>query len=192
MEEEKKRKLKAIYSELRGYLAQAPEVEGGIYDLYEEPVWKQYNETVNQLSEISGKDYSRFCIEPSCSSTSGRYYMNIIVYKNNLGGLISRLREEYFSDEPDPLDEAPSTVIAQSQRQEQSVDIQMVIELADIINEKIGKYDEGSKEKGFLQKLKSLRTSISNTKQLLQTIFKLAKDCGLNMNEAFEIFAKTQ
>lgn len=184
--EEKKRELNAIYSELRGYLAQAPETKDRFDELFEESVWKQYNETVNLLNEISEKDYSRFCIEPKRSATSTRLRINITAYRQKLNGLISRLREEYFPDEPNSLDGVPSTVITQNQQQVLSV--QMIIDINDIINEKIDKYEDGTKEKGFFQKLKSSLSSISNVNQLLRTVFKLAKDSGLNIDEVLKVF----
>jgi hypothetical protein len=187
MEEEKKGELKAIYSELRGYLAQAPEIKDE-YDIHEESVWTQYNEAVNLLNKISGKIYSRFCIKPEQSPMSTRPSISVVAYRNMLGGLISRLHGEYFAEEPNPLDGVPSTVMTQNQQQYQSVRIQMIIDITDIINEKIDKYEDGSKEKGFFQKLKSSLSSISNVNQLIKTILKLAKDSGLDINEALKIF----
>ncbi len=192
MEEEKEKKIKVIYSELRAYLAQAPIEKDGFNELDDDSIWEHYNGTVNLLSETSGNDYSRHCIEPSVRDSTHNPYVTIDTYRQRLSGLISSLREEYFSDEPDPLDGAPSTVITQSQHQGQSVHIQMIVDITDIINEKIGKYEDGSNEKSFLQKLKDSLSSVSNVKQLLQTIFELAKKYGLDMNEAFEIFTKTQ
>lgn len=189
MEEKKKGEIKAIYSELRGYLAQAPEIKD-MDDIDDESVWEQYNRTVDSLSKVSNEDYSHFRIEPKSYDSTGRSYVNLVTYRQKLGGLISRLHGEYFEGEPNPLDGVPSTVITQSQQQVQIA--QMIIDITDIIHEKIDKYEEGSNKKSFLQKLKDSLSSISNVKQLLQTIFKLAKEYGLNMNEAFEIFTKTQ
>ena len=188
MEEEKKRELKAKYSELRGYLAQAPEIKGGVTKFFVESVWIQYNAAVNSLNEISGKDYSDFCIEPTCSATSSRLCMDITAYKSKLSGLISKLREEYFPDEPNPLDGVPSTVMTQNQQQSQSVHIQMIRDIQSKIDEKIDKYEDGTKGKGFLQKLKNSLSTILNVNQLIQTILKLAKDSGLNYDEASKIF----
>ena len=188
MEKEKERELKAIYSELRGYLAQAPGIKDE-YDIYEESVWIQYNEAVNLLNKISGKDYSRFCIKPEQSPMSTSLSINVVAYRNKLGGLISRLHGEYFTEEPNPLDGVPSTVIAQNQQQGQSVHIQMLFEMQDIIDKKIPNYPEGSEERNFLQKLKDSLRYISSVKEIFQTIFKMAKASGLDPDALYKIFS---
>jgi len=187
MEEKKKGEIKAIYSELRGYLAETPTIKDDD-DIFEESVWLQYNSTVRLLNEVSGKDYSRFLIEARRSEASSRLRIDIVAYRSKLGGLISRLYGEYFEEEPNPLDGTPSTVIAQSQQQGQSIHIQMILDVQSKIDEKIPNYPEGSNEESFLQKLKGSLSSISNVNQLLQTVFKLAKDSGLDINEAWKIF----
>lgn len=159
------------------------------YPIHEESVWMQYNAAVNSLNEVSGEDYSHFCIKAEQSPGSTKPSINIIAYKQKLGGLISRLHGEYFSEEPNPLDGVPSTVIAQSQQQGQSVHIQMLFEMQDIIDKKIPNYPEGSKEKSFLQKLKDSLRYISNVKEIFQTIFKMAKDSGLNPDDLYKIFS---
>ncbi len=113
-------------------------------------------------------------------------YINIVAYKQKLGGLISGLHGEYFADEPNPLDGVPSTVITQTQQQNQSI---MLLEIQSIIYEKLPNYPDGSKEKGFLGKLKSSLSSISNITQFLKQLFKLAKDSGLNADDLHKIFS---
>ncbi len=187
MEEDKKRELKAIYSELRGYLAQAPDIKYE-YPIHEESVWEQYNAAVNLLNEISGKDYSHFSIKPEQSPSSTRPSIGIIAYRNKLGGLISKLHGEYFADEPNPLDGVPSTIMTQSQEQNQSVHIQMLLDIRSKIDEKIPNYPEGSKERNYLQKLKSLLSSMKSGSQILQTILKMAKDFKLNIDDISTFF----
>ncbi len=186
MEEGKRTELRAIYSQLRGYLAGAPEADE--YSISEESIWIQYNAAVNSLKEITGKGYNQFSMQPKQDEHSTRPSIINMTYRSSLNGLISRLHGEYFHDEPNPLDGTPSTVITQNQQQGQSVYIQMIVEITDIINEKIDKYKEGSKEKGFFQKLKSSLSSTANAKQLLQSIFKLAKDSGLNVDDVLKVF----
>lgn len=189
MEEKKKGEIKEIYSELRGYLAEAPTPKETYETIETESVWEQYNGTVDLLNNISGKDYNRFRIVPSRHSSSGDTYIEIVAYRQKLGGLISRLYGEYFEAETNPLDGVPGTVIAQSQQQGQSVHIQMILDIQSKIDEKIPNYPEESKEKGFLQKLKGSISSILNVNQLLQTIHKMAKEFGLNLDDVLKIFS---
>ncbi len=187
MEEKKKKELYTIYSELRGYLAQAPTPKKTYEPIETESIWEQYNRTVDLLNNISGEDYNRFRIVPSRYSSTGSTYITIVAYTQKLGGLISALRGKYFAaDEPNPLDGVPSTVIAQTQQQNQSI---ILLEIQSIIYEKLPNYPDGSKEKGFLEKLKSSLTSISNITQLFSQLFKLAKNCELSINDLLKIFS---
>ncbi len=67
MEEGKRTELRAIYSQLRGYLAGAPEADE--YDIHEESIWIQYNAAVNSLKEITGKGYNQFSMQPKQDET---------------------------------------------------------------------------------------------------------------------------
>jgi hypothetical protein len=189
MEENKKRDIRVIFSELRGYLKEAPSLKEKDPEIREESIWEQYNETVHQLSAISEKDYKRFCLEPSRRPSSTNYHITVVAYRQGLGGLISALHAEYFTDEPNPLDAVPSTVISQSQQQDQSVHIQMILDIQSKIDEKISKCQDGTPEKGFLQKVKSSLSSIKNVTQLLQTIFKMAKESGLDLDNIQKMFS---
>ena len=181
-----KEKLRPVYFELKGYLTQFPTSEIK-YIIYDEPVWKQYNDAVKLVVKISEKeDYSRFLIIPSDSVVGP--YVELFTYQQKLYGLISRLQGEYFSDEPSPFGGTPNTVITQSQQQNQSVHIQMLLDIQSKVDEKIPKYPEGSKENNFLQKFKSMLSSMSNITQLFSHFFKTAKEFGLNIDDITEIF----
>jgi hypothetical protein len=146
--EQIKEKLRPLYSELKGYLAQVPDyAEGAVDTIQEKCIWELYNKTVDLINEILEDDFRRFRIELEHEGE----YIFLHHYRNMLGGLISRLHGEYFADEPNPLDGVPSTVIAQSQHQNQSI---MLLEIQSIIYGKLPNYPDGSKEKDFLQKLK--------------------------------------
>ena len=64
----------------------------------------------------------------------------------------------------------------------------MILDVQSKIDEKIPNYPDGSNEKSFLQKLKGSLSSISNVNQLIQNVLKLAKDSGLDINDALKIF----
>lgn len=182
----RKENIRPIYSELQGYLKVAPTQSKDAYFILEASVWTQYNETVSLLSKISGNDYGRFIIEPEDFDTVLR--VPISEYRQKLSGLISRLHTEYFADESSPFSEGPNTIITLSQQQNQSMHLQ-ILEFQNIIDKKIPNYEDGTKEKSFLQKLKSSINSISNITQLLQTIHKMAKEFGLNLDDVSRIFS---
>ena len=58
-----KKMLRPFYSELKGYLSQAPIVEKQSDLITDEDVWTQYNKTVNSICNISQEDLSRFLIK---------------------------------------------------------------------------------------------------------------------------------
>lgn len=173
--------IRHLYAELRGYLSQAPMVSND--SIFEKSFWEQYNGAIELLQKITEKDYSRFIIKPG---GEGRViYVNS--YRQKLGGIIATLHSEYFSDEPDPLGAGPETVISQSQQQAQAVNIQMILDVQSKIDENINKYEEGSKEKGFLKKVRSSLSSISNVIQLVSLLLNTAKEFGISVEEILRI-----
>ncbi|MGD0624764.1 MAG: hypothetical protein ABSB32_08600 [Thermodesulfobacteriota bacterium] len=178
-----KEKIRPFYSELQGYLSQSPPLSSDF--IWEESVWTQYNETIKLLSDVSGEELSRFSVKSKLYDHK-EPFVKVIEYRQKLGGLISYLQGKYFPDEPAPFSGMPTTVISQSQQQNQT--IQMLFEIRDKIEAKMPDYPEGSKERKFLQKFKDSFTSISNWTQLLTQLFKMAKDFGLDIDSITKIF----
>jgi len=75
-----------------------------------------------------------------------------------------------------------------SQQQAQSFYVQMLLDIQSKIDGNLKKYGEGSKERGFLKKVKDSLSSISNFTQLLGLIIKTAKEFGLTIDNVSEIF----
>jgi len=111
----------------------------------------------------------------------------VLTYRNKLGGLIARLHGEYFSDEPAPFSGMPNTVINQTQQQSQNFQVQMLLEMQSKIDEKIPELKEGTKEKSFLDKIKSSLPSIKNTTELVSLVLKTGKDFGLTVEQILNI-----
>ena len=109
-------------------------------------------------------------------------------YRQKLSGLISRLHGEYYSDEPPPFSGIPGTINIQTQQQSQSVQVQILLDMQSLIYERLPKFQEGTPEKSFLEKLKSKLSSVSNVVELFSLCMKLAKDVGLNIESLFRIF----
>ena len=178
-----------LYEELKGYLAQSPKSKDAFDSIYDATIWNQYNETVRLISKVTGEDYERFCIVPITDEPLP--CVRIDTYRQKLNGLISRLKAEYFLDKPQPvkaLNNVPNTVITLTQQQNQSIHIQLILELQNKIEEQITHYPKGSKERSFLQKLKETLSSVSNITQLISHILKIAKDMGLERDDILKFF----
>lgn len=180
--------VKYLYAEFIGYLSQTPTApqDKPYLVLDDHSIWNQYNDSVKKLSEITGKDYGEFVIEPLTGS-AGKF-IRINTYRHKLGGLISRLHAEFFPELPEPFSGQPSVVITQNQQQSQSVLIQMLLDVQSKIDEKLPTLKEGSKEKGFLQKLKSTLSSAPNIIGLIVQILALAREYGISIDKLWELF----
>lgn len=180
--------VKYLYAEFMGYLSQMPTApqDKPYLHIDDDSVWKQYNDSVKKLSEITGKDYRTFLIEPLRGQTGE--FIRINTYRHKLGGLISRLHAEYFPELPEPFSGQPSVVITQNQQQSQSVFIQMLHDVQSKIDEKLPTLKEDSKEKGFLQKLKGTLSSAPNIISLFVQILTLAKEYGISIDTLSELF----
>ena len=184
MDEKLAQKIRPLYSEFQGYLSQAPTIERPHDTCSDNSLWLQYNDAVNLLSQISAKDYTRFLIQTKRSQY--REFIYLASYRQKLGGLISHLHAEYFSDEPAPFSGMPSTVISQTQQQNQS--IQMLLDIQSKIYEALPKYPDGSKEKGFLEEFKDKLKSVRSITDLLSICFSLAEKFGLTIAMLSKLF----
>jgi len=176
--------VKCLYAEFVGYLSQLPSPSTTNDIVTDEASWAQYNDAVARLPQVTGKDYKTFSITPG----RGRDWVELVTYRQKLGGLISRLHAEYFPELPEPFSGQPSVVITQSQQQSQSVFIQMLLDVQSKIDEKLPTLKEESKEKGFLQKLKGTLSSAPNIISLIVQILTLAKECGISIDKLSELF----
>lgn len=178
-----KQEIKAIYGELMGFLSQTPPqpMDKPEISLYDEAIWTHYNKRIQSLNDLTGKDYSDYILKPNHSSSFGAY-INLLTYRNKLGGIISRLHAEYFEEMAEPFSGKPSIVVNQNQEQSQSVSVllQTVVELRDKIDQQLPNYEEGTKEKGFLKKLKDSITTATSITNLMSIIVKLAAEFGIS------------
>jgi len=179
---ESKEAVRPIYSELQGYLAQAPDskIDPAIN---EEGMWGQYNHTIKELNKVTGKDYGRYELVPD-----ENWSVSTVAYRQKLGGLIAKLYGEYFSDEVAPFAEMPSTIITQSQNQNQSLQVQLLLEVSDLIHEKMGKVKDGSKEKTFLEKVKASLSSVKDVSQLVTLWITTAHQLGITIEQLKTLF----
>lgn len=187
-----KDKIRPIYSELQGYLSQAPEATSGRERIYDDTsLVEQLNSSIQELEQLSQKDYSRYKerVQTTPWNNSSRRYFDLLSYRSKLGGLISRLYGEYFSDELAPFSGMPSTVINQHQSQNQTTHVQILLDFQSKIDEKIKGYTDGSKEKTFLEKIKGALSKVGNITELFTLILRTGKDIGLTLDDIFKIFS---
>jgi len=181
-----KKEIRRIYAELKGYSSQEQPLDTTM--ITEATLWNQYNDVIDELNQVTNsKDYSRYRIDPEDISGYGPA-IRPFTLKMKAAGLVGRLHAEYFSDEPNPLASSPDTVITQSQEQNQSFQIQLVLEFQSTLDQKIPQHKEGSNERTFLEKLKGPLASVRDTAGLLKLILQTGKDIGLSFDDILKIF----
>jgi polysaccharide deacetylase 2 family uncharacterized protein YibQ len=184
---ENKQEIRSIYSKLQGWLANTPN-DPKYPTTYEPEDWEQYNSTIAKLNELTVKNYDEHKLKPTRGG-SGKLYITKDSYRQKLGGLIAQLRCEYSLDEVAPFAEKPSTIINLSQNQNQSVYVQLQMEVNDLINKKLGGVQEGSKEKTLLEKIKASLSSVRDVSQLVSLILSAAQQLGITIEQLKNLFS---
>jgi hypothetical protein len=178
-----KEEIRPVYTELQGCLSQVPLVDK-CKVMHDAEMWEHVNGIVDELSQLSGEDYSRFRIIPKVSRQSPAH-VTMCVYRTQLNRLIMRLYGKYFSDEPSPFGGAPQMVNIQAQQQGQSVYLQMIMEIINQLDLNGARFPEGTPQRTFIDKLKGhLKSAVSSTMsmaQLITTILTIASQCGLTV-----------
>ena len=177
-------KIKPIYEEFQGYLAQAPLPEKGAY-LYDSVLGEKFNQTIDELNQVTQDDFSKFKL--NIIRDEGGPHFSVQEYRTQLNGVIMRLHGQYFPQYQTPFNGSPLTVVNQSQTQQQP-QVTMVLEIQDLINKKLYTEKLDEKEKTYLEKVKSSLPAIKNSVELLNLIFTTAKSLGLDINQATKIF----
>jgi hypothetical protein len=187
-----KEKVRPIYSELQGYLSQAPKSVSGEEKIYDDTsIMKQLNASIEELETVSGRDYSRYKEVGKSMPWNGkeRKYFDLLSYRSNLGGLILRLHGEYFPDENSLFSGMFSAIPIPSQDQDQTNPIQALLEVQSKIDSKMSEYGEGTKERLFLKKVKVSLVGVRDINSLIILILKTGKDLSLTMSQILKIFS---
>jgi len=180
-----KNEVRPIYSELQGMLSQAPKVDGYMYRDQKE-LWERFNYLLKKLQEITkDEEYPNLQIEPRVDENE--LIVTASEYRGKVSGLISRLHGTYFYSEVAPFSGAPAQVISQIQNQHQSTQIVMLLEVQDRINQQIPKFEEGSKERGFLESIKSKLSTIKDAIEFAKLVVVTAKTFGLDIDKIKDI-----
>jgi len=178
-----KEKIRPIYSELQGYLSQAPATSAKWPYIDDSNMWGQVNSTIDELNGIANASYDQFKL----ALRDGSDVLLTATYRAKLGGLISRLHGEYFFDEAAPFSGMPSTVITQTQQQSQS-QTQMLIDFTSKIDEEIYKLEPGDKKRTFLEKVKGALGSVRDYAGLIALYLTTAKELGITLEELSQLF----
>lgn len=182
--------IRPIYTELQGYLSQAPTIEKVPY-IYDKPLWEQLNKAIDELNEKSGGDFSKFKIADFKQQKHEPYsqYIPTTDYRTKLNGLIMRLYGQYFNEEQSPFGGFPSTVVQQNQSQSQTTQITMILEFQSLIDRKI--YGTGLKpeEKSFLEKVKASLPTVKSSIELMNMCLSLAKSFGITLEQMTKLFS---
>lgn len=142
---------------------------------------------MEELNNITGKDYNKFKVEP-LQGHDGYRFVRVQKFKIHAGGLVSKIHAEYLLNEPAPLAQTPTTIITQGQTQIQETNLKMVLDTQSKIDEKIPKYVEGTKERTFLEKVKSELTSVKNIADLIALILKTGESIGISTHQIIDLF----
>lgn len=188
-----KNKIRPIYRELQAYLAQAPLLTSNSDSTRDKILWSSFNNLIDELNKITGDNWSRFKVinikHGQVNQRSTPYeYISVFEYRTKVNGLVEHLYGKYFFDEQVPFSGMPNTVINQHQFQNQTTNVQILLDFQSKIDEKLNRYVDGSKEKTFLEKIKSSLSKAGNVVELFNLILKTGKDIGLTIEEVLKIF----
>jgi len=188
-----KEKIRPVFEELQGYLQRA-----GALDVYNHEIWQHYHRVIALLNELSGEDFSRFritIIPPNpYQHVSLPEHMDPGEYTAKLTGLIRYLHCKYFRDEPSPFSIHLPTIISRAETRNQSVQMQMIVELTEQLTRNRARFTEGSKERDFIDKVKgplqSAGSGCTSVAQLILLLLNIAKECGLSVDDLQQVLGK--
>ena len=179
-----KLRVRAIYSELIGYLSQCPIAKNPSDIFANSSPWKQHNAAILELKAVTGEDYDRFVIKPEY--LNGHEIVHIVTYRQALGGLIRRIHGTHFSDEAAPFTPTPQTVVSQSQHQTQSV--QMLLDFQSKIDQELRNVPGDQKKEGFLKECKQQLGHVKDVNDLVKLMITTARQFGLNLADLIALF----
>lgn len=182
MSETIKEKVRPIYEELKGYLAQCPPAEKAYY-LYNSYYWTQIDGVIQQLNEITGKNFDKFKITLIPSTMRDEAHIENSEYRSKVNGLIMNLKGTYFNED-NPFGGSPMVSVNQTQ----TTQITMLMDFQSLIDKRL--YGENLKpeEKTFLEKVKAVLPTVKSATEITGLVIKMAKDSGLDIHSVAKIF----
>ena len=174
-EEKNKKEIIGVYEELRGVLAA---IEGKTSWFDDDGFTTHANLIIERVRFVCPEiqDIDSYKIQAEYINNRGEIVKPIPV-KAKLNSLIGRLKGLYGLEVPAKND---STTFIQNQSQNQSQSLSVVLELQEKIISEIPKHAEGTKERNFLEKLKSALPTIKSIADILSLTLKIGADSGLD------------
>lgn len=187
-----KEKIRPVYLELQGYLNQLSQL-GDKSSIRTRATWDNYHSAISELNSIAGCNYDKFklLIDVSPGNFGQSYnYVDLTNFKFQLGGLIMKLYGKYFFEERNPLDGTPSTVINTTQNQSQSVQLEIVFEMTELITQKLDKYNKDTPERNFLEQVKEGVKAGKSITELINFILTTGTNLGLTAATILQLLSK--
>lgn len=191
-----KEHLRPLYLRLQGYLNQLSKFENKSNQIESSGIWTGYHNTLAELSAITEETYDDFklTIERGTRGlTNNPNYYQYVKLDNflfQLAGLIGAIYGKYFFEERNPLDGAPSTIINTTQSQNQSVKIEIAVEITELITSKLSEYKEGTPERTFLEQVRDGLKSGKGVVELINLILSTGTKLGLTTSAILQLLSK--
>lgn len=169
-------RVKGIYEELKGVLAAIPE-NGSWFD--DNGFTSHANLIIEKIPSACKElqNVNAYKIQSKYFEGRRGNIVDIVPTKAKLNSIIGRLKGLYGLDTP--LSSNGNTFI-QNQSQSQSQTMIVTLELQEKIISEISKHAEGTKERSFLEKLKSLLPTVKGVMDILSLALKIGAEFGLD------------
>lgn len=184
MEDDKLKQINSCYEELRGLLFGMSEEKFTIYG----GILSQYLQIIAQLQSLTQQDLKRF-IPRTQTTTVGVAYCGSTELKVSANSLVAWLGATYLKDKT-PHYIQPSLASSQvNVSQDVNVSQIVSVDIVELLTRKEGEFKEGTKERTFINKLKSGIRGVQGTAAIIVLIMQTATECGLAINDLHRIFS---
>ena len=188
MEEATKIKVLALYEQFKSHILHSP-LSSGTTDIIRAQTIEVVNASIKELIELTGdSEFEKFKLIPLGEDYGPHGIIMAIDYRQMIGGLVGRIHAIYFSDKDEPFATSPSTIITQEQRQEQTTNISIALEIQGKIDGLLPKVKESTPEHTFLQKMREKLTTLKGGIDVLRLALDVGITCGLTIQQIKAIF----
>jgi hypothetical protein len=174
-DEDKLKEVVGIYEELKGVLSA---IENSTSWFDDNGFTTHANQIIKRIPTVCPEisDISSYIIQTDHIGNRG-YIVQPIPAKAKLSSIIGRIKGTYKLEEP--IRNNGNTFI-QNQSQNQSQYLSLALEMQEKIISEIPKHKEGTKERTFLEKLKSALPSVKSITDILSAALKIGANIGLD------------
>ena len=173
----KKKEILSVYEELIGVLSSIENLNGSWFDDY------GFSDHANMVIKRAGSickeitNIDEYLIYPQFENGRRGNIVLLTPARTKLKSLIGRLKGAYDID-MSPKNEGNTFIQTQSQNQTQSLTV--LLELQEKIISEIPKYGKDTKERGFLEKLKSMLPTVKVLTDILSLALKIGAEFDLD------------